>query len=142
LQLPLRNTSSTRHALRTRCLQHDHAGGAPPPPAPVVACNDSGDPIVGCYSPLFGYYTINGWDYVTPAPVGFVANVGIGFGGGSTTVINNTVVNRWIPLKKRAGVGALDLYSLRHTFASLGRTAGESGGSGSSDRNLSGVRAC
>jgi integrase len=32
----------------------------------------------------------------------------------------------WIPLKKRAGVRALDLYSLRHTFASLGRTAGES----------------
>jgi integrase len=32
----------------------------------------------------------------------------------------------WLPLKKRAGVRALDLYSLRHTFASLGRTAGES----------------
>src|SRR6202000_252428 len=32
----------------------------------------------------------------------------------------------WAPLKKRAGVRALDLYSLRHTFASLGRTAGES----------------
>jgi hypothetical protein len=29
-------------------------------------------------------------------------------------------------LKKRAGVRPLDLYSLRHTFASLGRTAGES----------------
>jgi len=32
----------------------------------------------------------------------------------------------WAPLKKRAGVRELDLYSLRHTFASLGRTAGES----------------
>jgi len=32
----------------------------------------------------------------------------------------------WLPLRKRAGVRALDLYSLRHTFASLGRTAGES----------------
>jgi integrase len=32
----------------------------------------------------------------------------------------------WLPLKKRAGVRALDLYSLRHMFASLGRTAGES----------------
>jgi hypothetical protein len=32
----------------------------------------------------------------------------------------------WLPLKKRAGVRGLDLYSLRHTFASLGRTAGES----------------
>ena len=32
----------------------------------------------------------------------------------------------WLPLKKRAGVRDLDLYSLRHTFASLGRTAGES----------------
>jgi integrase len=32
----------------------------------------------------------------------------------------------WLPLRKRAKVRALDLYSLRHTFASLGRTAGES----------------
>lgn len=32
----------------------------------------------------------------------------------------------WGPLKKRAEVRDLDLYSLRHTFASLGRTAGES----------------
>ena len=31
-----------------------------------------------------------------------------------------------LSVKKRAGVRALDLYSLRHTFASLGRTAGES----------------
>jgi integrase len=28
--------------------------------------------------------------------------------------------------EKRAGVRNLDLYSLRHAFASLGRTAGES----------------
>lgn len=32
----------------------------------------------------------------------------------------------WLPLRKRAGVRGLDLYSLRHPFASLGRTAGES----------------
>jgi integrase len=32
----------------------------------------------------------------------------------------------WLPLTKRASVPAFDLYSLRHTFASLGRTAGES----------------
>jgi integrase len=32
----------------------------------------------------------------------------------------------WLPLKKRAGVPELDLYSLRHTFATLGRTSGES----------------
>jgi integrase len=31
-----------------------------------------------------------------------------------------------LPLKKRAEVQQLDLSSLRHTFASLGRTAGES----------------
>jgi hypothetical protein len=32
----------------------------------------------------------------------------------------------WLPLRKRAKVRELDLYSLRHTFASLGRTSGES----------------
>jgi len=32
----------------------------------------------------------------------------------------------WLPLLNRASVRQLDLYSLRHTFASLGRTAGES----------------
>jgi len=32
----------------------------------------------------------------------------------------------WLKLVKRTGVPALDMYSLRHTFASLGRTAGES----------------
>ena len=31
----------------------------------------------------------------------------------------------WLPLKKRAGVRDLDLYSLRHSFATLARTAGE-----------------
>lgn len=31
----------------------------------------------------------------------------------------------WTKLVARAGVRALDMYSLRHTFASLGRTAGE-----------------
>jgi integrase len=31
----------------------------------------------------------------------------------------------WSKLVARAGVRALDMYSLRHTFASLGRTAGE-----------------
>jgi integrase len=32
----------------------------------------------------------------------------------------------WLPLRNRAKVRELDLYSLRHTFASLGRTSGES----------------
>jgi integrase len=32
----------------------------------------------------------------------------------------------WLPLRKRAKVRELDLYSLRQTFASLGRTSGES----------------
>jgi hypothetical protein len=32
----------------------------------------------------------------------------------------------WLPLKKRAKVRDLDLYSLRHSFASLRRSAGES----------------
>jgi integrase len=32
----------------------------------------------------------------------------------------------WTKLVKRAGVRPLDMYSLRHTFASLGRVAGES----------------
>jgi integrase len=31
----------------------------------------------------------------------------------------------WLPLVKRAGVRALDMYSLRHTFASLARSSGE-----------------
>jgi integrase len=32
----------------------------------------------------------------------------------------------WNKLLKRAGVRRLDMYSLRHTFASFGRVAGES----------------
>ena len=32
----------------------------------------------------------------------------------------------WIPLLKRARVQSLDMYSLRHTFASLARSGGES----------------
>ncbi len=38
----------------------------------------------------------------------------------------NVATRMWRPLVKRAGVSPLDMYSLRHTFASLGRTAGES----------------
>lgn len=39
--------------------------------------------------------------------------------------VNPSNVRRdvWLPLKARAGVAGLDLYSLRHTFASLARTA-------------------
>jgi integrase len=53
---------------------------------------------------------------------------GLVFANASGNPLNPSNVRRdlWIPLKKRAGVRALDLYSLRHTFASLGRTAGES----------------
>jgi integrase len=53
---------------------------------------------------------------------------GLVFGGRTGKPMNPSNVRRdiWIPLKKRAGVRGLDLYSLRHTFASLGRTAGES----------------
>jgi integrase len=42
--------------------------------------------------------------------------------------LNQSNVRRdiWTKLVRRAGVRALDLYSLRHTFASLGRVAGES----------------
>ena len=39
---------------------------------------------------------------------------------------SNVRLDIWQKLIKRAGVRALDLHSLRHTFASLGRTAGES----------------
>lgn len=38
---------------------------------------------------------------------------------------SNVATRVWQPLRKRAGVPELDMYSLRHTFASLGRTAGE-----------------
>jgi integrase len=47
-------------------------------------------------------------------------------GAGKPTNQSNLRRHLWLPLKKRAGVRCLDLYSLRHTFASLGRTAGES----------------
>jgi len=50
------------------------------------------------------------------------------FGTRNRRPLNPSNVRRdiWLPLKKRASVPAFDLYSLRHTFASLGRTAGES----------------
>jgi integrase len=53
---------------------------------------------------------------------------GLVFGSRNGKPTNPSNVRRDIslPLKKRAGVRSLDLYSLRHTFASLGRTAGES----------------
>ena len=53
---------------------------------------------------------------------------GLVFGSRTGKPMNASNVRRdiWLPLKKRAGVRGLDLYSLRHTFASLGRTAGES----------------
>ena len=53
---------------------------------------------------------------------------GLVFPTGVRRPMNPSNVRRdiWQPLKKRAGVRELDLYSLRHTFASLGRTAGES----------------
>jgi integrase len=53
---------------------------------------------------------------------------GLVFASRKGTPFNPSNVRRdiWLPLKKRAGVRGLDLYSLRHTFASLGRTAGES----------------
>jgi integrase len=53
---------------------------------------------------------------------------GLVFANANGRAMNPSNVRRdsWMPLKKRAGVRSLDLYSLRHTFASLGRTAGES----------------
>jgi integrase len=39
---------------------------------------------------------------------------------------SNVARRLWQPLRERAGVATLDLYSLRHSFASLGRSAGES----------------
>jgi integrase len=38
----------------------------------------------------------------------------------------NVATRVWQPLRERAGVASLDMYSLRHTFASLGRVARES----------------
>jgi integrase len=46
--------------------------------------------------------------------------------GGKPMNPSNVRRDIWLKLKARAGVRELDLYSLRHTFASLGRTAGES----------------
>jgi integrase len=53
---------------------------------------------------------------------------GLVFANGNGKALNPSNVRRdiWLKLVKRAGVRALDLYSLRHTFASIGRTAGES----------------
>jgi integrase len=53
---------------------------------------------------------------------------GLVFGGRTGKPMNPSNVRRdiWGPLKKRPGVRELDLYWLRHSFASLGRTAGES----------------
>jgi len=68
-------------------------------PVGYIVCNDTGDPVIGCYSAQFGYYTVNGWDYVRPPPVGFVPVVGVSFGvgfGGGGTVVNNTVVNNTV----------------------------------------------
>ena len=50
------------------------------------------------------------------------------FGTRAGKPVNPSNVRRdiWLPLRKRAGVRELDLYPLRHTFASLGRTSGES----------------
>jgi integrase len=55
-------------------------------------------------------------------------STGLVFGSRTGKPMNPSNVRRdmWVPLKRRAGVRELDLYSLRHTFASLGRTAGES----------------
>lgn len=55
-------------------------------------------------------------------------STGLVFANRNGRPMNPSNVRRdiWLPLKKRAGVRQLDLYSLRHTFASLGRTAGES----------------
>jgi hypothetical protein len=64
-------------------------------PIGVVVCDDGGEPVVGCYSALTGWYTVNGWDPYAPAPIGFVPlvnlNVGVGFGGG--TVVHDTFIN-------------------------------------------------
>lgn len=52
---------------------------------------------------------------------------GLVFSSSTGRPMNPSNVRRdiWVKLKKRVGVRELDLYSLRHTFASLGRTAGE-----------------
>ncbi len=57
-----------------------------------------------------------------------IGGSGLVFSNRNGKPMNPSNVRRdiWIPLKERAGVRELNLYSLRHTFASLGRTAGES----------------
>src|SRR4029077_17428668 len=44
------------------------------------------------------------------------------------TIVSSAATWRdvWLPLRKHAKVREFDLHSLRHTFASLGRTSGES----------------
>ena len=53
---------------------------------------------------------------------------GLAFANRNGNAMNPSNVRRdvWLPLRKRAKVREFDLYSLRHTFASLGRTSGES----------------
>jgi integrase len=52
---------------------------------------------------------------------------GLVFANGNGKPQNPSNLRRdvWLPLKKRAGVRNLDLYSLRHSFATMARTAGE-----------------
>jgi integrase len=52
---------------------------------------------------------------------------GLVFANGNGKPLNPSNLRRdvWLPLKKRASVRNLDLYSLRHSFATLARTAGE-----------------
>jgi integrase len=45
--------------------------------------------------------------------------------GGRPMNPSNVRRDIWLPLRARAGVRALDLYSLRHTFTSLARASGE-----------------
>lgn len=53
---------------------------------------------------------------------------GLVFPNANGNPMNPSNVRRdiWIPLKKRAAVRTLDLYSLRHTFTSMARTSDES----------------
>ncbi|MHB1829128.1 MAG: hypothetical protein ACYCV6_15750, partial [Steroidobacteraceae bacterium] len=53
---------------------------------------------------------------------------GLLFRTGKDNAMNPSNVHRdiWRPLLKRVGVPARDIYSARHTYASLARTAGES----------------
>lgn len=53
---------------------------------------------------------------------------GLVFANAAGKPLNTSNLRRdvWLPLKRRAGVRDLDLYSLRHTAASMGRSAGQS----------------